>query len=165
MKFLKVLIPLALILSLAGCYTSEKPLILGSNADFPFQSFSYTDGDTPMNFVRGATGYVLDPPNPEGEVVLLFRKLPSGHYLAQLMGHRNDGQVAYLYSVVKLDLENKTADAYRAVRKDEDVGPGLRDCPENTICIDDLNAYVAKSEAAIAAGEEPDTTYEFTSVQ
>jgi hypothetical protein len=164
MRLLRFLLPLALLTALAGCYTSDKPLILGSSADFPFRSFSYTDGETPMNFVRGATGYVLDPPNPDGEVVLLFRKLPSGHYLAQLAGHTNDGQTTYLYAVVKVDLVNKTAETYRSSRKDEDVGPGLRDC-DDSICIDDLNAYIAKGEAAIAAGEEPDTSYEFTAVE
>lgn len=165
MKLLRALLPVAFLLTLAGCYTSDKPLILGSTADFPFTSFSYTDGDTPMTFVRSAAGYVLDPPNPEGEVVLLLRKLPSGHYLAQLMGQGSDGKTAYLYSVVKLDIAGKTAETYRSVRKDEDVGPGLRDCEEGTICIDDLNAYIAKGEASIAAGEEPDTTYEFDAIQ
>lgn len=51
------------------------------------------------------------------------------------------------------------------MRRDEDIGPGLRDCPDQRICIDDLAAYVALGEAAIAAGGKPDATYQITATE
>jgi hypothetical protein len=36
----KMILPLLLLLGLAGCFTSEKPLIPPDKADFPFKSFT-----------------------------------------------------------------------------------------------------------------------------
>ena len=78
---------------------------------------------------------------------------------------RGKNEVMYLYAVIALDEGTKTAHAYKLMRRDEDVGPGLRDCPDQRICIDDLAAYVALGEAAIAAGGKPDATYQITATE
>jgi len=169
MQLFRVVLILPLALLLAGCFTSDKPLIAPGEADFPFKSFTYHEvgEDSPETFVRSGDIYVPSPdPNEGGRVELTFKKLPSGHYLAQLTGDRNDkNEVMYLYAVIALDEGTKTAHAYKLMRRDEDVGPGLRDCPDQRICIDDLAAYVALGEAAIAAGGKPDATYQITATE
>lgn len=157
------LLPLVLLLS--GCFTSDKPLIAPGEADFPFKSFTYQAAgeDTPETFARDGDVYVPKPgPGDGGRIELTFKKLPSGHYLAQLTGDQKDNEVIYLYAVIALDETTKTARAYKLMRRDEDIGPGLRDCPDQRICIDDLAAYVALGEAAVAAGGKPDATYQIT---
>ncbi len=119
------LIPIILlVIGLAGCFTSNKPLITPADAVFPFATFTYGEegSESTTTFVRRDDAYALDPA-PDGRMIeLLFRKLPSGHYLAQMKG----------------------------------------DQKPNPICVDDLAAYVAAGEAAIAAGGKPDTVYAFT---
>src|SRR5262245_15862764 len=118
------LLPLALLL--AGCFTSDKPLIAKGEADFPFKSFTYQEvgEDSPETFVRAGDVYTPKP-GAGGGVELTFKKLPSGHYLAQLTGDRNDtSEVMYLYAVLVLDEAGKTARAYKLMRRDEDIGPG-----------------------------------------
>jgi hypothetical protein len=169
MQLFRVVAVLPLALLLAGCFTSDKPLIGPGEADFPFKSFTYHEvgDDSPETFVRSGEVYVPSPnPNEGGAVELKFKKLPSGHYLAQLTGDRNgNNEVMYLYAVIALDEPAKTARAYKLMRRDEDVGPGLRDCPDQRICIDDLAAYVALAEAAIAADGKPDATYQITATE
>ena len=67
--------------------------------------------------------------------------------------------------MVKLDAAKHLAMTYKTVAHDSDIGPGLPACQadkKDTICIEDVNAYVALAKAAIAAGGKPDTTYDVT---
>jgi hypothetical protein len=158
------LIPIILlVIGLAGCFTSNKPLITPADAVFPFATFTYGEegSESTTTFVRRDDAYALDPA-PDGRMIeLLFRKLPSGHYLAQMKGDQKPNPI-YLYALLKVDFATGTAAAYKVVGGKDDVRPGLRSCPEKTICVDDLAAYVAAGEAAIAAGGKPDTVYAFT---
>ena len=151
------------LLPLAGCFTSSKPLINPSNAVFPFATFTYGEkgSDEPTTFVRQGAAYVLQPAPKGRHIELLFKKLPSGHYLAQMRGDQKSGPV-YLYALLKVDVAGKTAEAFKVVADKADVRPSMRSCPEKTVCVDQLAAYVTLGEAAIAAGEKPDTIYDFS---
>jgi hypothetical protein len=157
-------IPLAM--ALGGCFISEQPLIGAGEAVFPFETLSYKQGseEKPAELVRDGDTYVI--PDPEGKVrvEVRFKELGDGLYLAQMSGEE-DGKLSILYSVLKVDFDNKTAESHKAVGKDEFVRDGLRKCGESTLCIDNLDVYLDLARSAIAAGEKPDVTYTILSMK
>jgi hypothetical protein len=157
-------IPLAM--ALGGCFISETPLIGAEEAVFPFETISYKQGneEKPAELVRDGDTYVI--PDPEGKVrvEVRFKDLGDGLYLAQMSGEE-DGKLSILYAVLKVDFDKKTAESYKAVGKDEFVREGLRKCGDGSLCIDNLDVYLDLARSAIAAGEQPDITYEILSTK
>jgi hypothetical protein len=157
-------IPLAM--ALGGCFISEKPLISAEEAVFPFETVTYKqpNDDTPEKLVRQGDSYVITAADSSATVEVRFKDLGDGLYLAQFSGNEN-GKISILYAVLKVDFDKKTAESYKAVGKDEFVREGLRNCGDGTLCIDNLDVYLDLARSAIAAGEQPDVTYEIISME
>jgi hypothetical protein len=155
-----------LTLALGGCFISETPLVGPEDAVFPYETISYkaANDDAPEKLVRQGDSYVIAAPDSSARIEVRFKDIGDGLYLAQFRGEE-DGKISILYSVLKVDFDNKTAESHKAVGKDEFVRDGLRKCGESTLCIDNLDVYLDLARSAIAAGEKPDVTYEIIATE
>jgi hypothetical protein len=95
----------------------------------------------------------------DGTLTVRLKTVDPDVYLVEMSAPDKNGKIQRLYALLKLDRATNTATTYKSVGDKKDVGPGLRQCPESTICIDDVNAYLALAKAAMTSGAKPDTTY------
>ena len=153
---------ICLAFGLAGCFTSETPLIDDDAAAAPFAKIRFAgEGEDKTSLaVRHDKSYIL----VEGDdlSVLRFRDYGDGLFVVELTGEADSLAPIRLYAVLKVDVERGRARAYMTMSSEEDVTEGLHTCLENSMCIHDLDAYAALGRAAIAAGAEPDEVYVFT---
>ncbi len=135
------------VFALSGCYTSDEPLISLKDADFPFQSLTYVQGDnsSEITLVRGDDGYRSEPDDDSGPVLL--KEMAENTYLAQAV----TGEGALLYAVITVSPDRKSFVAsasmageadFEAVRKGV---PGLSICKDlsDAICIEKAESYLA----------------------
>lgn len=148
--------------ALAGCFTADEALLSDANSVAPYERITFHEkGSADASaLVRQGKTYVAE--SEDGKLVMRFMQLDRpGWYVAQVTGDES-GTPRHLYMLVKVDLTKRTADTYKAVAEDGDAGPGLRECKDYMVCIDDLDAYITHAEEAVDAGAEPDGTYEIT---
>lgn len=148
---------------LAGCFTADEPLLNEANTIAPYEriTFQAEDDNELTTLVREGSAYrAVD----EDETLFVrFMQLdPPELYVVEVSGESGPGEVTRLYAMLRVDFANKRAEAFKAVAMDGDTGPGLRACDDDTVCIDDLDAYVALGKAAIDAGDAPQVTYSIT---
>lgn len=166
MKPLRLLTALLVLGGLAGCYTSEKPLVSAEESVAPYAKMTFQgqdSSDTPAEFTRDGKVY-RTVANDGSKLTLLLKPMENDYYVAQLSGPSTsdpNSPEQILYAYLHLDVTNKVADAYRAFGEKKDVRPGLSAC-KDVICIDDLNAYIDYAKEQIAAGSPPDTKFNLT---
>ena len=164
-QFLFIFIGLLAALGLAGCFTSTKPLFTDDQAVAPYAKIAFAkhgDTDQKTQLVRTGKGYVAK--TEDGTMTMRFMPVGDGLYLAESTAEQ-EGKTVRLYGVVRLDQAQHLAMTYKTVAHEGDIGPGLPACQKgktDTICIEDVAAYVALAKAAIAAGGKPDMTYDVT---
>ena len=159
-KPIRFLIAILAAITLAGCYTSEKPLISDDESVAPYAKMTFQGqgaSDSPAEFTRDGKHYTTK--DNDGTLLRLNLKPDGDYYIAQLGGKSGDKD-QYLYGYLKLDAGAGTALAYRTFGTKDDARDGLRAC-NDVICIDNLDAYLAYARAA-AAANKPDTTFKFT---
>ena len=152
-------------LGLAGCFSSAKPLFTDDQAVAPYAKIAFvqhgsTDDKTALT--RQGKAYVTK--TKDGTTTMRFMPLGDDLYLAESTAE-TEGKSMRLYGVVKLDPAKKVATTYKTYARDGDMVPGLTACEAgktDTLCIEDIDAYVALAKAAIAAGGKPDMTYDVT---
>ena len=165
MKIRTLFITLLAALGLAGCFTSSKPLFSDDQTVAPYARITFAKhGDTDKKTVltREGKGYVTR--TKDGTMTMRFLPVGDGLYVAESTAEQ-EGQSLRLYGVVKLDPAKHLAMTYKTIARDGDIAPGLPACKAgktDTVCIEDINAYVALAKAAIAAGAKPDTVYDVT---
>jgi hypothetical protein len=166
MKPMRLVLAALALIGLAGCYTSEKPLVTADEAVAPYARMTFQgkdSSDTPAEFTRDGTTYVTTD-NEGTKLTLLLKPVEGDYYVAQLTGPASGDPSSgdqILFAYLRIDVPNKTADAYRAFGEKKDARPGLREC-KDVICVDDLAAYVAYAKEQVAAGGPPDTSYTLT---
>ena len=151
-------------LTLAGCYTSDKPLLTDANSVAPYATITFTaegSGKPPTVLVRKGAAYVVHTSDGDMEVRLMPVKDKDNWYVAEMSGFGKDASVQRLFGYLHVDLGKKTAEAYESDGETADVGPGLRAC-DDSICIDDLTAYIAHAQKKVDGGEKPDTVFDIT---
>lgn len=164
-RILSLVIPLLAALGLAGCFTSDTPLFTDDQAVAPYAKITFAEHRTPdekTTLTRQGKAYVAEL--DDGTLTMRFLPLGDDLYLAETAGEQ-DGKLLRLYALIKLDLAQNVALAYKVVAEKEDAGPGLTSCRRDDmdmICVEDINAYAALAKAAIAAGAEADGTYDLT---
>jgi len=166
MTLTKLLLIAATAIGLSGCFVSKTPLVGEDKSVAPYQTIAYTqdDEDKTTTLTREGSAYML---RAEGnEVEIRFADVGDGAYVAQLRSKTEAGS-PILYAFLKVDLAIKTAQGYKIVAKDEDSGPGLSRCSttEEEVCIESIEAYADYARKAIAAGEEPETTYNIITIE
>ena len=160
-----LMLSLTAALGLAGCFTSDKPLVTDDTAVAPYAKITFVPKASPddkSTFVRDGKSYVTRL--EDGTVTMRFMALGDDLYLAESAGEQ-EGQLLRLYAVVKLDPKKHLAMTYKSLAHDDDTGAGLTACrreDSDMVCIEDVNAYVALAKAAIASGAKPDTVYDVT---
>lgn len=160
MTLIRFLLAAFALLALSACYTSKEPLV-GDDAVAPYATITFvsrSESDAkPVVFRRDGNGYVTIGENGE-QARLHLKPVEGDFYIAQLSGE-DDGEAQYLYGFMRLDAAGKVAEAWRTFGTTADVRPGLSTC-DDVICIDDLAAYVAYGQEAVAAGEEPTMAFD-----
>lgn len=148
--------------ALAGCYTSDKPLITDADSVADYSRITFKDAssdDKPASFTREGAHYTTES---EGNTVeLRLKRIEGDYYIAQMSNPKPaDGEngAQILYGYLHLDVAGKKAETWRTYGTKDDVQPGLRIC-NDVICIDDLNAYIAYAKKAVADGGKPDTVF------
>jgi len=150
-------------LALSGCFTAEQAWLTDANSVAPYQTITFQESDsTDVNVLnRAGSAYLYS----DDDVTLAMRFMPlpgrTDWYVVEVSGE-DEGDIARLYAVLKVDLTAMTGSTYLAVAGEDDTGPGLRECEDMMVCIDDLEAYVAHATAAIDAGAEPVAVYAIT---
>jgi hypothetical protein len=139
---------------LAGCYSSDKPLITDADsvAEYSKLIFTSPEPDNQRNeFTREGKHYLT---KGEGNTIRLhLKRIDGDYYVAQLTGD-NDGET--LFGYLHLDVAKGQAETWRTYGTDEDVQPGMHKC-KDSVCIDDLAVYVAYAQKAVAEGGKPDS--------
>jgi hypothetical protein len=148
--------------ALAGCYTSDKPLITDADSVADYAKITFTDADSddkPAAFTREGKHYTTAS---EGNTVeLRLKRIDGDYYVAQMSNPKveeGDSSPQILYGYLHLDVAGQKAETWRTYGTKDDVRPGLRLC-RDAICIDDLDAYVAYAQKAVADGGKPDTVF------
>ncbi len=162
MRRLGVLLSVAVLLGLAGCFTADKPLLTDDNSVAPYAKITFAErgtSDAPDVMLREGKLYVAH--HKDGDRFLRFMLVRPDWYVAEMTGKDEDAAEQRLYALVHLDVANKTAETFASVGDEKDAGPGLRIC-EAGICIDDLAAYVAHAVAKADAGGKPDTVFDIS---
>lgn len=158
----KLLLVVVLSAGLAGCFTSDGPLITVEEADFPFQTiiFSQEGEQEQINLQRQSIGYVgiSDDAAP---ITFLFKRMSDDLFLVQVSGESEDEGTQYLYGALLVDLEAQTAKAYATIADESEIPAeaGLSFCGRGLVCLTDLDAYTSFVQGVIARGAEPDLTY------
>jgi hypothetical protein len=140
--------------ALAACYSSDKPLITDADsvAEYSKLIFTSPEPDNQRNeFTREGKHYLTK--GEDHTVRLHLKRVDGDYYVAQLTGD-NDGET--LFGYLHLDVAKGQAETWRTYGTDEDVQPGMHKC-KDSVCIDDLNVYIAYGKKAVDAGEKPDS--------
>jgi hypothetical protein len=166
MKPIRLLIAALALIGLAGCYTSDTPLVGDDEAVTPFEKITFQGkgpDDKPVAFTHDGKGYLShgDSEGSGGDMRMHLKPVEGDFYVVQLSGEGGDGKTEYLYGYMRIDVANKVADVYKMVGTKDDVRPGMHEC-KDVVCIDDLAAYIAYAKEGIAAGGAPDTTFAIT---
>jgi hypothetical protein len=159
MKPIGLLATLAVCATLAGCYTSDKPLVTDADsvADYAKLVFTSPEPDNQRNeFTREAKHYVTH--SEDNTVKLHLKRVDGDYYVAQLSGSGPGEAEQMLFGYLHMDVAKGEAQAWRTYATDTDVQPGMHKC-KDTVCIDDLNAYIAYAQKAVAAGDKPDSVF------
>jgi hypothetical protein len=139
-------------LNLAGCFKAAEPLIVPGEADFPFETLTYVEesGSDAITLVRAGDAY--RPANENTNDRVMFKVLGPDTYLVQLTSSHDD-ETLHLYGFIKLTADRSGFVMATAVAGTEDLAAiwsgydGLSLCEDDpdTICIENLDAYIAYS--------------------
>jgi hypothetical protein len=162
MKLIRFLLAALACAALAGCFTSDKPLVTDADsvADYSKVVFTSPEPDNQRSeFTRLKNHYVTR--SHEDVVYLHLKRVEGDYYVAQLSGDQ-DGQV--LYGYLHMDVAKGEAQTWRIYGSDADIQPGMHKC-KDSICVDDLAVYIASGQKAVAAGEKPAEVFKLEAVK
>ena len=131
----------------------------------PYAKITFSEEGSPedkVTLTREGKAYVAK--TKDGALTMRFMAAGDDLYVAE-SATEHEGQTVRLYGVVRLDAAKHQALTYKTMARAGDIGPGLPACTPgktNSVCIEDVDAYVALAKAAIAAGAKPDTIYDVT---
>ena len=145
--------------ALASCFTSSEPLIGPDDATFPFARIDFAEvgqPDNPQTWTRRGDVYVWRV-NEEGEALVRLAPVGDDLYLVQLEYPGEKG-TERLYGLIRTDLAAKRVYSYATIKPDAFAAqPGLSLC-DDSVCIDDVEAYLAYARGLVAAGT-PEAEY------
>jgi hypothetical protein len=149
-----------LAIGLAGCFTAEHPLLTDENSIAPYKTISFNEKGSDDVTILTREGKTYVSVGEEGRLTMRFMPIDRPDwYVAEVAGN-DRGKFLRYFALLKVDLTNRTAETYKVLATDGDLRPGLRACGNDTVCVDDLNAYTSLAKVAVDAGAEPDDVYE-----
>ena len=162
MRLTAALASAILVAALAGCFTADKALLNDTNSVAPYAKISFREQHSSEVTTMTRSGKAYTSMTSDGTMTIRFMAADRPNwYLTEISGPPNGKENQLLYGMLRVDLANKRADAFKTVGDAKDVRPGLRMC-KDYICIDDVKAYIANAEAYADSGAPPDATYEIT---
>jgi hypothetical protein len=157
-----------LCLGLAACFTSKAPLIGPDDAAFPFERIVFAEVSRPddrQSWTRKGDAYSwrIDE-GDEREALMRLKAAGENLYVVQ-MEFSEAGKARRLYALLRADVPAKRVYSYASIKPDAfEAQPGLSIC-DDSVCIDDLDAYVAYAKGRIDAGAPPDAEYEIIEME
>jgi hypothetical protein len=157
-----------LCLGLTACFTSKDPLIGGADAVFPFERIVFAEvsrADDRQTWTRKGDAYSwrMDE-GDEREALMRLKAAGENLYVVQ-MEFSEAGEAQRLYAVLLADVPAKRIYSYASIKPDAfEAQPGLSIC-DDSVCIEDLDAYVAYAKGRIEAGHPPDAEYEIIEME
>jgi hypothetical protein len=136
MKPIRLLVAALICAALAGCYSSEKPLI--------------TDDDSVADYAK----LVFTSAEPDNQRSEFARE--GQHYVTKGDDRTVHGET--LFGYLHMDVAKGQAETWRTYGTDADIQPGMHKC-KDSVCIDDLNVYIAYAQKAVAGGDKPDSIF------
>lgn len=152
--------------TLAGCYSSDAPLLTDANSVAPYAKATFREAtranaDTAVMTRDGKAYRVVDKDGTQLTMRFMATDRPNW-YVAQMQGPPGGFGLDLLYAVLKVDLAKREAVAYQVFAPDPKVAtPGHHICRDN-ICIDDLKAYTTQAFAYADKGGGPHNVYAIT---
>jgi hypothetical protein len=136
-----------LLLGLSGCFKSDKELIVASNADFPFTTITYLngDGETKVTLQRFGDRYLIT--SEEGKDYVRFKAFGKNTYVAQLTTVEQTG-LTYMFGFIRVSPDRKSFELIKGVALAADLAaartgqPGFSVCDKDSVCIATLKDYV-----------------------
>jgi hypothetical protein len=157
-----------LCLGLAACFTSKEPLIGAEDGVFPFDRIVFVEvsrADDRQTWTRkgDAYGWRIDE-GDEREASMRLRAVGENLYVVQ-MEFSEAGRAQRLYALLRADVPAKRVYSYASIKPDAfEAQPHLSIC-DDSVCVEDLNAYVAYAKGLIDAGAPPDAEYEIIEME
>ncbi len=157
MKPIRFFLAALALIGLAGCFTSDKPLVTDETSATPYKKITfYNEEDKPLVYVLDGKRYKAT--GEDGQATYLnLKAVDADTFVAQLTNDETDTTDPHiLYGFMQIDAAANQARLWKMIGTKDDVRPGLRAC-NDVICIDDLDAYIAYAKASMAAGDTPDS--------
>jgi hypothetical protein len=159
------LLPLALLIALAGCYAADRSILPADELVAPYSKIAYVDQADQLHIrhtlLRDAEGKSYVETDDQGTFSQRLRLLPVGTpdwYVVELTASE-DADARPNYGYLHVDVANGEAQVFQASGSDAGLFLGARLCENGDVCIDNLAAYRQYAEAQITAGAAPDSTY------
>jgi hypothetical protein len=164
----RVLLLALMCLGLTACFTSKEPLIAPADATFPFERITFAEVSRPddhQTWTRKGDAYSFRPDESvEREAFMRLKAVGENLYVVQ-MEFPEGGRIERLYALLRADVAAKRVYSYAAIMPDAfQAAPGLPIC-DKSVCIEDLDAYVAYARGRIDAGEPPDVEYQIIEME
>ena len=159
------LIAILACLALGGCFQSSREFISAAQAEFPFQTLTYSARDEEESFTLARRGDAYQVSGEDTEVRL--KTVGARSWLVQTHVV-DDGQSLYLYGVAVVAADGKSFEVYKSIAEPDDRTPavlakyGLAVCAteSDNICPSSADAYVSFVTDRIAAGDPPSDRFE-----
>lgn len=167
-NWLKLVAVAIMAVGLSACFESETELIAADEADFPFDTITYSMPDKrEYTLTRDGAAYT-SPEEPDGPAIRL-KEVAENTYVAQMSDADDDGPYV-LYGLVRVSADRKSFTLVHAVADDqarEIAGEGrygLRICDDGYVCFDSIDAY---TEFALETppDEERQAVFEIVKIQ
>ncbi len=132
---LKLLTPLVLVLSLAGCFRSAAPLLDAAHAKYPFATLTLKNEEGQISVVkRDGDVYRFIEDGKHDATALLIHELSADLYLVQVAAPT--GQSEYLFAkkqdsdlIVRSDCKDLDAEMVRALGAEiQETGQAIYEC-------------------------------------
>ncbi len=159
MKPFRLMLAALAMTGLAGCYSSETPLIEDADSVAPFSKLTFiVEDDQPMEFTRDGNHFFVE----DGDEIttLHLKPVENNDYVAQLKGEQPD---QLLYGYLRIDAEAKKASLWGNVASmgEEDTPADMKPCASGTgLCIESIDSYLAHVRPMLS--EEPESVFDIT---
>lgn len=139
----------ALAVGLAGCFMSSAELISADEADYPFQTMTYTpDGeDDNVTLERAGDRYLAA--GADDKVSVRFKALGNDKFVVQITDIKETGPL-HLYGFIKLAPDKASFELIKSIAEPADLKAaaageaGFATCPgdDDSVCITTLKGFV-----------------------
>jgi hypothetical protein len=149
--------------ALSGCFTAERPLLTDDNSVAPYQTVSFRSpgSEDAVVLSRKGKAYVAEKEGERATIRVAPIDRPNW-FVLEFSDEKPDSKSGPYLALLKVDFAHGRAEAYKIFADKQDIGPGLRDCGNQNVCVDDLDAYVALAKRVVDAGAKPEGVYAIT---